>query len=46
MSTIMPAAARTLSHVYPADARLTDAGHLEIGGCDTVELAQRFGTPL
>ncbi|MDI6829168.1 MAG: diaminopimelate decarboxylase, partial [Armatimonadota bacterium] len=21
-------------------------GHLEIGGCDTVELAQRFGTPL
>lgn len=22
------------------------AGHLEIGGCDAVELAQRFGTPL
>src|SRR5438093_3494832 len=21
-------------------------GHLEIGGCDTVELARRFGTPL
>jgi len=26
--------------------RINDAGHLEIGGCDTVELAQRFGTPL
>ncbi|UUZ94365.1 hypothetical protein LJK87_07275 [Paenibacillus sp. P25] len=21
-------------------------GHLEIGGCDTTDLAQRFGTPL
>jgi diaminopimelate decarboxylase len=45
MSTIMPAAARTLSHVYPADARLTDAGHLEIGGCDVLEIAREFGTP-
>jgi diaminopimelate decarboxylase len=26
--------------------RVNDRGHLEIGGCDTVELAQRFGTPL
>ena len=26
--------------------RLNEAGHLEIGGCDTVELARRFGTPL
>lgn len=25
---------------------VNDRGHLEIGGCDTVELAQRFGTPL
>ena len=41
----MPAMARTLSHVYPADARLTDAGHLEIGGCDVLELAQEYGTP-
>jgi diaminopimelate decarboxylase len=41
----MPAAARTLSHVYPADARLNDAGRLEIGGCDVLELAREFGTP-
>ncbi|HEX8552875.1 MAG TPA: diaminopimelate decarboxylase [Abditibacteriaceae bacterium] len=26
--------------------RVNDAGHLEIGGCDTVQLAQEFGTPL
>src|SRR3954462_2148611 len=43
--SIMPAAARTLSHVYPADARLTDAGRLEIGGCDVLDLAREFGTP-
>jgi diaminopimelate decarboxylase len=26
--------------------RVNKKGHLEIGGCDTVELAQNFGTPL
>lgn len=26
--------------------RVNDRGHLEIGGCDSVELAQEFGTPL
>jgi diaminopimelate decarboxylase len=26
--------------------RINDSGHLEVGGCDTVELASRFGTPL
>lgn len=26
--------------------KINDRGHLEIGGCDTVELAERFGTPL
>ncbi|MDX1934254.1 MAG: diaminopimelate decarboxylase [Capsulimonadales bacterium] len=26
--------------------RINDRGHLEIGGCDTVELARTFGTPL
>lgn len=25
---------------------INDSGHLEIGGCDTVALARRFGTPL
>jgi len=26
--------------------RINEAGRLEIGGCDTVDLAKRFGTPL
>lgn len=26
--------------------RVNEAGHLEVGGCDTVELAARFGTLL
>ena len=32
--------------IYPHTARHNEAGHLEIGGCDVVELADRFGTPL
>ncbi len=35
----------TLSHVYPTGSRVNERGHLEIGGCDLVELAERFGTP-
>src|SRR4029079_1116782 len=27
------------------DARLTDDGHLEIGGCDVLDIAREFGTP-
>lgn len=27
-------------------SQFNDQGHLEIGGCDTVELAEQFGTPL
>ncbi len=33
------------SPVYPAGARVNEQGHLEIAGCDVVELADRFGTP-
>lgn len=29
-----------------AGLRVNEAGHLEIGGCDTVELAEKYGTPL
>ena len=36
---------RTLSQVYPADARVSEAGRLEVGGCDLIELAKEFGTP-
>jgi diaminopimelate decarboxylase len=38
-------AATALSHVYPLGARVNERGHLEVGGCDVVELAERFGTP-
>jgi diaminopimelate decarboxylase len=35
-----------LSPVYPLGSRVNERGRLEIGGCDTVELAREFGTPL
>jgi diaminopimelate decarboxylase len=31
--------------VYPIGTRVNERGHLEIGGCDAVELAREFGTP-
>ena len=34
-----------LSHVFPLGSRVTEHGHLSIGGCDVVELAREFGTP-
>jgi diaminopimelate decarboxylase len=33
------------SPVYPAGSRVNERGHLEVAGCDLVELAGRFGTP-
>jgi diaminopimelate decarboxylase len=32
--------------VYPITASHNAAGHLEIDGCDVVDLAKTFGTPL
>jgi diaminopimelate decarboxylase len=32
--------------ILPATAEINHLGHLEIGGCDTLDLAARFGTPL
>jgi diaminopimelate decarboxylase len=32
--------------LFPAKSSINDKGHLVIGGCDTVELAAEFGTPL
>lgn len=32
--------------VLPLTAKINGANHLEIGGCDTVELAEKYGTPL
>src|SRR3970282_2427708 len=35
-----------LRPVLPLTAAVNAAGHLAVGGCDAVDLAQRFGTPL
>ena len=35
----------TFSDVYPLGSRLNERGRLEVGGCDTIELAREFGTP-
>ena len=32
--------------LFPDTTRVGLDGHLAIGGCDTVDLAERFGTPL
>src|SRR6185437_15750344 len=37
--------ATALSHVFPIGSRINEAGRLEVGGCDVVELAREFGTP-
>ena len=39
------AAAQQLSHVYPLGSLVNERGRIEVGGCDTVELAREFGTP-
>jgi diaminopimelate decarboxylase len=38
-------ALQQLSPVFPIGSRINDRGHLEIGGCDALELAAVFGTP-
>jgi diaminopimelate decarboxylase len=35
-----------LAKVLPLTAQVTDAGHLSVGGCDLVDLAREWGTPL
>jgi diaminopimelate decarboxylase len=35
----------SLSHVFPIGTRVNERGHLELGGCDALELAAEFGTP-
>ncbi len=41
----MSATMSTISHVFPLGSRVGEQGRLEIGGCDTIELAREFGTP-
>jgi diaminopimelate decarboxylase len=38
-------ASNSVSHVYPIGSTVNHRGHLEVGGCDTVELAAEYGTP-
>ena len=33
------------SAVFPTGSRVNEAGHLEVGGCDVVDLAAEHGTP-
>ena len=40
----MPASPNT--SIMPQTAKVDSSGHLTIGGCDTVDLAKRYGTPL
>jgi diaminopimelate decarboxylase len=35
-----------LAGILPLTTRVNAAGHLEVGGCDVVELARQYGTPL
>jgi diaminopimelate decarboxylase len=35
----------SLSAVFPIGSRVNERGRLEVGGCDTIELAREFGTP-
>jgi diaminopimelate decarboxylase len=35
----------SLSPVFPLGSRVNERGRVEVGGCDTLELAQEFGTP-
>ena len=39
------AAVSTLPQVFPTGSRLDEAGRLEVGGCNVLELAREFGTP-
>jgi diaminopimelate decarboxylase len=36
----------SLSQTFPLDSRLNERGRVEVGGCDTLELAREFGTPV
>jgi diaminopimelate decarboxylase len=38
-------AATELLHVYPEGTRVNERGHLEVGGCDALELVREFGSP-
>ena len=37
--------AESLARVFPLGSRINERGRLEVGGCDTIELARECGTP-
>src|SRR5579863_5334924 len=41
----MTATSSGVSHVYPKGTRVNKRGRLEIGGCDSIELVEQFGSP-
>ncbi len=45
MATSVTQPQTDLSPALPLGSRLNGRGRLEIGGCDTIELAREFGTP-
>jgi|SRR5579884_183201 len=42
----MSQASLALSHVYPAGSCVNRRGHLEVGGCDALDLVEEFGSPV
>jgi diaminopimelate decarboxylase len=34
-----------LANILPEDSRINESGHLEVGGCDVVDVVREFGTP-
>ena len=35
-----------MNNTFPPSVEVTNNGHLLVGGCDTIELARKYGTPL
>ena len=42
----MPSLDPALAPIFPRTSQVTADGHLALGGCDAVDLAREFGTPL
>lgn len=45
MATGTTSSQTALSPAFPLGSRLNERGRLEVGGCDTIELAREYGTP-
>jgi diaminopimelate decarboxylase len=45
MATGTTSSQSALSPAFPLASRLNEQGRLEVGGCDTIELAREYGTP-